>query len=174
MRINADPVDALITAAIFRAFNSTAVRERLAAPTESNDKIASLRASLIQDEDRLQRVDDDHYDGVLDRQAWLRQRARLEDRLNATRRELDQLSARAVIDTADLDIVRGTWEERTPDWQHAVARLIFDKVLIHPHPPGIATRLTPFKVEDPNQYQLRADRHRRELLKIRVQFIRRV
>jgi hypothetical protein len=173
MRINADPVDALVTAAIFTAFSSTAIRKRLAAPIEGNAKAASLRASLINDEDRLRQVDDDHYDGVLDRHAWLRQRARLEDRLTAARRELDQLSARAVIDATDLDLVRGTWEDRPPDWQHAVARLIFDKILIHPHPPGVATRLTPFKDEDPNEYRLRADRHRRELLKIRVQFIRR-
>lgn len=173
MRINAGPVDELITAAIMAAFDSPAVRARLAAPPEQNEKVATLRRALLDDERRLQQIDDDHYDGVLERAAWLRQRARVEDRITETRKELDRLAARSVISTADLTDLPATWATRTPDWQHTVARMVFEKVEILPHPRGVATRLTPRKTEDPANYQQRADDHRREVLRARVRLIRR-
>ncbi|HZK05619.1 MAG TPA: recombinase family protein [Actinomycetaceae bacterium] len=132
-----------------------------------------LRAQLDTDRAALDRLDDDHYDGVIDRATWMRQRARLVERISTRQREYQQhLAAVPIVDVnLDLATVAAEWEGRTATWKHEATRLVLQSVLIHEHPDGVPTIVAKLKTDTPDTYQARMREHRQGLLAQRVELI---
>src|SRR5699024_5880527 len=80
-----------------------------------------LTATLDQDRERLARLDDDYYDGLIDKAMWVRQRARIAERIEATRREYTATMPEHAGLSIDVTTVAAEWEGRTPMWQYQAA-----------------------------------------------------
>ncbi|MDR1635583.1 MAG: recombinase family protein [Bifidobacteriaceae bacterium] len=128
---------------------------------------AALGTELEADRARLARLDDDHYDGLIDKASWVRQRARIAQRMDKTRRE----RAAAVPEAGpviDVTTVADQWEGRTPTWQHQAASLVLEAVLIHDRPEGAKVRNSrPRRGETPERFKAR----RAEAIAPRVEFV---
>ena len=132
-----------------------------------------LAATLDADRERLAQLDDDHYDGLIDKAMWVRQRARIAERIERTRREytatMPEQPAGAGI---DVTTVAAEWAGRTPLWQYQAASLILEAVLIHALPDGM-NGATPARRrnETIEAFHARRAAHRAEVLARRVEFV---
>ncbi|MCL2465573.1 MAG: recombinase family protein, partial [Micrococcales bacterium] len=96
---------------------------------------AVLGAELESDRARLAKLDDDHYDGLIDKASWVRQRARIAERIEKTRRDY-QATTPETGPVIDVTTVATEWAGRTPLWQYQAASLVLEAVLIHARPAG--------------------------------------
>jgi hypothetical protein len=116
---------------------------------------AALGAELEADRARLARLDDDHYDGLIDRASWVRQRARIAGRIEKTRRE-HQAAVPEGGPVIDVTTVADQWEGRPPLWQYQAASLVLEAVLVHARPEGAKVRNPrPRRGETPEQFKAR-------------------
>lgn len=171
VRIKAEPVEALVQEAAFHALDTPGVRR---GPSKSKsvttDEEDRLRRSLVEDGERLSRVDDDHYDGLLDRAAWQRQRTRIEERIRDAEKRLAELTQSVVTGSIPKGkALRDAYAEHTPDWQHSLLRVVIDRVRIAGHPKGVATTLTRRKTETIEKWEARRQAHLEEVLDRRVE-----
>jgi hypothetical protein len=141
-----------------------------AEPANDQAARAGLAAALDADRARLARLDDDHYDGLIDRAAWVRQRARIAERVEKARRDYQA----AMPDTGpgiDVTTVAAEWEGRTPLWQFQAASLVLEAVLVHAHPADMMTAVPKRRDEATEAFRVRRDQHRAKVLARRVEFV---
>ncbi len=143
-------------------------------PTPGADQAArvGLAAALEADRERLAQLDDDHYDGLIDKAMWVRQRARIAERIERTRREYTAAMPEHAGPGIDVTTVAAEWEGRTPMWQYQAATLILEAVLVHALPEGM-NGATPARRrnESVEAFHVRRDAHRADVLARRVEFI---
>jgi len=170
-------VTPMVEQAVLSVFEKIAVDptvgpRRAAGAGHSCDR-EELAAQLSADQATLDRLDDDHYDGLIDRATWARQRSRIQKRLQDRQQELRE--ALATVPTMSFDIearsVAAEWPHRTAVWQYEATRLILEAVLIHAHPEGKPARINQRRDETDEAYQARFRAHREELLAERVEFV---
>jgi hypothetical protein len=146
-----------------------AVQTSLAA-REQPDDVEPLRRAIIDDERLLQRLDDDHTDGLLDRPRYVRQVERVTLRLDAARARLAE-SQRGifVIDTGGRSL-RDAWDEHASDtpWRRRFLEQVIERVTISPHPVGMTSTITRRRGETDEDFGTRRRDHLHGLLLRRV------
>ena len=131
-----------------------------------------LAATLDADRERLAQLDDDHYDGLIDKAMWVRQRARIAERIERTRREYTAtMPPPQAGPRIDVATVAAEWEGRTPMWQYQATSLILQAVLVHAHPDDMMTAVPKRRNESTEAFHARRDAHRAEVLARRVEFV---
>lgn len=130
-----------------------------------------LAVRLDADRERLAQLDDDHYDGLIDKTMWVRQRARIAERIEATRREYTATMPEHAGPGIDVTTVAAEWEGRTPMWQYQAASLILQTVLVHAHPADMMTAVPKRRNESTEAFHARRDAHRADILARRVEFV---
>ncbi|MFK5172591.1 hypothetical protein ACI3QN_08645 [Propionibacterium freudenreichii] len=131
-----------------------------------------LAATLDADRERLAQLDDDHYDGLIDKAMWVRQRARIAERIEATRREYTTtMPAPHAGPNIDVTTVAAEWDGRTPLWRYQATSLILQAVLVHAHPVDMMTAVPKRRNEAVEAFHARRDAHRAEVLGRRVEFV---
>ncbi|MFL0459231.1 recombinase family protein [Kytococcus sedentarius] len=169
-------VTALVEDAVLSVFSRLALTpETLPARDGSETERAHDELSVLIDSDRtvLNRLDDDHYDGLIDRATWARQRSRLTERISTRQREYQQHLARKPVLDVDIDLgtVASEWAERTAQWKYDAASIVLEAVLIHGHPKGVSPIVSRRRDEPDETYQARLREHRQSLLARRVEFV---
>ena len=173
-RVNATEIETLIEDALMSVFARISLNPKRRTVAETTARRDELGVLMDADREALARLDDDHYDGILDRADWMRQRARLVERITARRRDFQQQVARSpLVDAATLDLstVAAQWAGRPPQWQHDAARTVLEAALVGPHPAGVAWSVTRRRGEPEDDYQERRRAYRAELLPRRVEFV---
>ena len=130
-----------------------------------------LTATLDADRERLARLDDDYYDGLIDKPMWVRQRARIAERIEATRREYTATMPEHAGPSIDVTTVAAEWKGRTPMWQYQAASFVLQAVLVHAHPADMMTAVPKRRNESTEAFHARRDAHRAEVLARRVEFV---
>ena len=130
-----------------------------------------LAARLDADRERLARLDDDHYDGLIDKAMWVRQRTRIAERIEAKRREYAAAIPEHAGPGIDMTTVAKEWVGRTPMWQYQATSLILQAVLVHAHPADVMTAVPKRRNETVEAFHARRDAHRAEVLARRVEFV---
>ncbi|ATH97385.1 MULTISPECIES: recombinase family protein [Dermabacter] len=171
--IRSAEIERLVEEAVLATFEQITLhpKER---QRSSGDLVArvGLTAMLDADRERLARLDDDYYDGLIDKAMWVRQRARIAERIEATRREYTAAMPEHAGSSIDVTTVATEWEGRTPMWQYQAASLILQAVLVHALPQGM-NGATPARRrnESVEAFHVRRAAYRAEVLSHRVEFI---
>jgi hypothetical protein len=170
--IRSHEVSALIEEAVLATFEHIALTPSKRTNTEADQAArVGLAATLDADRAALARLDDDHYDGLIDKQMWVRQRARIAERIEKTRREYAK-SLPDAMPGIDVSTVAAEWAGRTPKWQNQAASLVLEAVLIHALPDGMNGATPPRRRnETMESFAARRAAHRAEVLAARVEFI---
>jgi len=174
-RINAAEITELIEDALLSVFAQVSLDPKRHTDTETDLAAQRQELTALMDADRvaLRHLDDDHYDQLIDRADWIRQRARLVERITTHQREHQQhLAKTPLVDvTVDLATVAAEWPGRPPQWQHDAARNVLEAILIGPHPEGVSCSVSRRRGESEDAYQERRRAYRAGLLTRRVEFI---
>lgn len=142
--------------------------------SQPNTDLASrvgLAARLDTDRERLAQLDDDHYDGLIDKAMSVRQRARIAERIEQTRCEYAAALPEHAGPSIEVTTVAAEWEGRTPMWQYQATSLILETVLVHAHPADMMTAIPKRRNETVEDFHIRRDAHRADVLARRVEFI---
>ncbi|OAV62977.1 recombinase family protein [Enteractinococcus helveticum] len=125
------------------------------------------------DRGRLAQLDDDHYDGLIDKPMWVRQRTRIAERIERTRREYAATMPEPQDGPAiDVTTVAAEWKGRTPLWQYQATCLILEAVLVHALPEGMnGAAPARRRNESVEAFHVRRAAHRAEVLTHRVELI---
>lgn len=103
---------------------------------------------------------------------WVRQRARIAERIERIRREYTASMPEHSAPGIDVTTVAAEWAGRTPMWQYQATSLILEAVLVHALPDGM-NGATPAKRRNEaiDAFHARRAAHRAEVLARRVEFI---
>ena len=167
--IRAEQVSDLVEQAVLAVFARISLDPARRRGKSKADQVARavLGAELESDRARLAKLDDDHYDGLIDKASWVRQRARIAERIEKTRRDY-QATIPETGPVIDVTTVATEWEGRTPSWQYQAACLVLEAVLIHARPDGEKVHNPkPRRGETPEQFRAR----RAAALAPRVEFV---
>ena len=145
-RRNAAALEEWITKALIRAVEGQALAEAMA---EGNDDTAVQRRELADQQAALGakqgRLETLLVDGDLDRQAYKRQRARVEGELEQVRSRLASLTRRSVV--SDLPSNLGElWDDMTMDQKRAIVRAVIARIDVEPIGRGFNRAFDPEKV----------------------------
>lgn len=168
-RISFDQTNTVILAALMEAYAAPGILERLSGAASVSEEAKHVQKQLTADRATLGRLNDDHYDGVLDRATWLRQRARIQDRIAKNQALVEQAAPLLPLAAIDLDTVAAEWGEHTPAWQNQAARLLLDRVVIHAHPKGMGSTTNRRKHESVDEHAARHAELRGEIMARRVE-----
>ncbi|MFC6356075.1 zinc ribbon domain-containing protein [Luethyella okanaganae] len=136
--IRSTDIEKLVEEAVLAAFEQiTLGPARRATPAADPAARVGLATRLDIDRERLARLDDDHYDGLIDKAMWVHQRARIAERIERTRREYNAALPEQAGPGIDVTTVAAEWVGRTPLWQYQAASLILEAVLVHALPDGM-------------------------------------
>jgi DNA invertase Pin-like site-specific DNA recombinase len=128
----AEPLEVLIAESVLDALDSPEMAERMR-PKADNEQAAVLFDRLQADKARLTLLGDDYGDGTIDKPMFVRQKARLSERIETVGRALDQIAAaRTVTSLPPAGQVRTEWEKASTDRRRAIIAAVVEKVLIHP------------------------------------------
>ncbi len=170
-RISFAQTNTVILAALMEAYAAPGILERLSGAASVSEEAKHVQKQLTADRAALGRLDDDHYDGVVDRASWLRQRARIQDRIIKGQALIEQATPLLPTAAFDLDAVADEWDGRTPAWQNQAARLLLDRVVIHAHPKGMGSTTNRRKHETVQQHEVRHAQLRAEIMAQRVELV---
>jgi len=170
--IRSADITALVEEAVLATFQQITVAPttRSGSSTDLSSRVG-LAARLDADRDRLAQLDDDHYDGLIDKAMWIRQRARIAERIERTRREYTAALPEHAGPSIDVTTVAAEWTGRTPMWQYQATSLILEAVLVHAHPADMMTAVPKRRNESVEAFHVRRDAHRADVLARRVEFI---
>jgi site-specific DNA recombinase len=167
LRIDYAPVEEWVLGQVFARLDVPSLRDALSAGASQVDD-DELRQQIQEDERLLERLDDDHADGLLDRRRYLRQLNRIQQRLHEARRDLAEVQRTSfVIDTGGRTL-REVWAEHDATWQRTLLGHLIDKIIIEPHPAGVTTTLTRRRGEDDSSLGQRRHEHQELVLLQRV------
>jgi site-specific DNA recombinase len=123
----------VVVSAAFEALASPELAEAMRAAS-SNGRDADLLKVIEEGRRTLEALDDDHYDGRLDRARWQRQTARVTGRVENAQRQLTKGTRAAVL--ADLPGSRKhlsrLWEERDVTWRSELLGAVIEKIVVNP------------------------------------------
>jgi site-specific DNA recombinase len=137
----ADPLDQLISEAVLIALDSPGLGAALRARSQ-NGQEAELVARLQGEESRLAQLADDYVDGTFDKATYIRQKARVTERLEQTRRAVDRVaSRRTLVALPPAGRLRAAWASASVDQRRAIIAAVVEKVLLHPATRSGAKRL---------------------------------
>ncbi|WP_067191783.1 recombinase family protein [Micrococcus lylae] len=171
--IRSGEISKLVEEAVLATFEQiTLSPSKRAKPGADVAARVGLAATLEADRERLAQLDDDHYDGLIDRAMWVRQRARIADRIERTRREYAAAMPEHTGPGIDVTTVAAEWKGRTPLWQYQATSLILEAVLVHALPEGM-NGATPARRrnETVEAFHVRRTAYRADILARRVEFI---
>jgi len=170
--ILATEVTGFIEQAVLAVFARISLGPTNPAATDDGQAASALADVIEADKAALGRLDDDYYDGLIDKPTWVRQRNRLTDRINARQREWQAaLPPTVVASPADVATVASQWAGRCMAWQHDAAALVLEAVLIHAHPAGTATVPGRRTSDTPESYAMKRTAWRTAVLGQRIEFI---
>lgn len=171
--IRSAEISKLVEEAVLATFEQiTLSPSKRATPVADVGARVGLAARLDADQERLARLDDDHYDGLIDKAMWVRQRARIAERIEHTRREYAAALPEQTGPGIDMTTVAKEWTGRTPLWQYQAASLILEAVLVHALPEGM-NGATPARRrnESVEAFHVRRAAYRADVLAHRVEFV---
>jgi DNA invertase Pin-like site-specific DNA recombinase len=170
--IKASEVTAVIEDAVLSVFEqiTTNPRRQPGRDGPALEARAGLAAALEQDRDALNRLDDDYYDGAIEKATWARQRSRLTDRIARTQQEFAALLP-VTGPSVNVATAAAEWSGRGVEWRHQVTSLVLEQVLIHAHPQGVSTIVSKRREDTSDTYKARLAEHRAGLLARRVEFV---
>jgi hypothetical protein len=169
LRIDYAPVEAWVLGQLFARLDVPAVREAVSTSEQPGDD-DELRQQIAEDERRLERLDDDHADGVLDRARYRRQVERVTTRIDAARSKLAEIQKKTIVIDTGGRSVRDAWADHEHDvtWRRTFLEQVIDRVTILPHPAGVASTLTRRRGESDEQLKSRREEHLDAILFERV------
>jgi site-specific DNA recombinase len=170
-RISFEQTNTVIFAALLEAYSAPKILDRLTGATALSEEAKYVQKQLATDRAALTRLDDDHYDGVVDRATWLRQRARIQDRIVRNQATVEQSATLLPVAVSDLSTVATEWDEHTPAWQNQAARLLLDRVVIHAHPKAMGSTTNRRKGESIEEHGARHAELRGEIMARRVELV---
>ncbi|WP_454119598.1 recombinase family protein [Microbacterium lacticum] len=170
-QINFEQTTAVVTAAILDAYARPDLLARLSGATQMSEEAKHVQKQLATDRAGLTRLDDDHYDGVVDRATWLRQRSRLQDRISKNQALLEEASPTLQVAAFDVTTVVEQWHQKSPAWQNQAARLVLDRVIVHGHPAGMGSTTNRRKNESIAEHEARHSRFRAEIMARRIELV---
>ena len=172
--VNEKEITTLIEEAVLSVFSRIALApEQMPSRTaEADGEREALAEGLESDREALERLDDDHYDGIIDRATWMRQRGRLVERIRTRQHDYQQRLARIpVVDvTLDVSTVASEWAGRSATWRHEAARPALDTAFIDAHPKGVPAVVSKRRGYTTESYRARLREHRHRPAR-RVEFI---
>jgi site-specific DNA recombinase len=125
----ADPIDNLITQAIFKATEGD-LWKRLQAQ-EEDDPIAPAYEQLARDQGLLDRLEDKMAQELISEPAYKRNRAEIERRMEDTRKWADRKRGRQVIVYVPKNL-REVWPDLSMDRRRAIIKAVLVKVVVLP------------------------------------------
>ncbi|SDY89546.1 Site-specific DNA recombinase [Modestobacter sp. DSM 44400] len=167
IRVDYPPVEKWVLDMVFARLDVPSLQEALSTREERADD-DELRQRIRDDERRLEGLDDQHADGVLDNRRYRRQVDRLTQRIATARGELAEAQRTTfVIDTNGRSL-RAVWSDHDATWQRTLLGHLVEKVVIEPHPAGATTHLSQRRGEDAQSYESRRKEHQERILFQRV------
>jgi site-specific DNA recombinase len=130
----AEPVEHLVVEWVLRQLSGPALSAALAAATGEDQAERELLHALQVDQDRLDELVDAFADGTLGRADFARARARVEARMDTTRRRLAGQAATRTLAALPVGerALREAWESRGLSWRRAVLAAVVERVVLHP------------------------------------------
>ncbi|SJN34383.1 Mobile element protein [Microbacterium esteraromaticum] len=170
--IRSAEIERLVEEAVLATFEQITISPTKRSKSDGDLARVGLTATLDADRERLARLDDDYYDGLIDKAMWVRQRARIAERIEATRREYTATLPEHAGLSIDATTVAAEWKGRTPMWKYQAASLILQAVLVHALPEGM-NGATPARRrnETVEAFHERRAAYRAEVLAHRVEFV---
>jgi len=110
-RINFEQTNTVILAALMEAYSAPGILDRLSGATRVSEEAKHVQKQLTTDRAALSRLDDDHYDGLVNRATWLRQRARIQERIARNQALIERTMPTLHAPAFDLDTVARDWGE---------------------------------------------------------------
>ena len=167
IRVDYPILEAWVLALVFARLDVPDVSAALSTREEHGDD-DELRQQIREDERRLEGLDDQFADGVLDDRRYRRQVDRLSKRLAANRAKLAEIHLSTfTIDTAGRSL-RDVWAEHDATWQRTFLGHVIEKVVIGPHPAGTTTTLSRRRGESDESLENRRKENQELLLLQRV------
>jgi hypothetical protein len=127
------PFEELVISAVFEAMESPQLARAIQAAS-SNGRDAELVKVITQGRRALEGLDDDYFDGRMDRARWERQTSRITERIERAQRQLGQTSRSRVL--SDLPHVRDqlerVWNEREVAWRSELLGAVVERVIVNP------------------------------------------
>ncbi|WP_454159081.1 recombinase family protein [Microbacterium lacticum] len=171
--IRSAEIERLVEEAILAAFEQITLSPftRAASSADQTARVG-LATRLDADRERLAQLDDDHYDGLIDKVMWVRQRTRIAEWIEQTRREYTAATPDQAGPGIDVTTVAAEWSVRTPLWKYQAASLILEAVLVHALPDGM-NGATPARRrnESVGAFHVRRAAYRADILARRVEFV---
>jgi DNA invertase Pin-like site-specific DNA recombinase len=127
----ADPIDQLVTGAIFAAVEGDTWK-RLSAK-EDDDPIAPLYEQLARDQGLLDRLEDKIAQELISPEAAMRNRAEIEQRMEDTRSWINRKRGRQVVTFVPKNL-RDVWTDLSLDRQRAIIKALVVRVAVLPQP----------------------------------------
>ncbi|MGY1724737.1 recombinase family protein [Blastococcus sp. SYSU DS0533] len=167
IRVDYPPVEEWVLGQVFARLDVPGVQLALSSHEERADD-NDLRQRIADDERLLERLDDDHADGTLDRRRYLRQVDRIQQRLDGLRRELSEIQRSSFLVETGGRSLQEVWSEHDATWQRTLLSHVIEKVVVEPHPPRMATTLTRKRGECNEDLEKRRKQHQELVLLRRV------
>ncbi len=132
----AEPIDKLITEAIFKATEGD-LWKRLQA-VEQEDPIAPLYEQLARDQGLLDRLEDKLAQELISEPAYKRNRAEIEQRMEDTRNWIKRKRGRQVVTYVPRNL-REVWPDLSMDRRRAIVKAVLVRVVVLPQRGGSRT-----------------------------------
>jgi site-specific DNA recombinase len=129
---SADRLEELITEALFVAVEGPTFEQQMQqAAAHSDDPAAELYRKLMTDRALLDRLEDHLGDGLLTPDAYRRQRARIEERMEAAREELASVQSHHAIASVPTNL-REVWPSLSLDRKRAILKAVLNRITVNP------------------------------------------
>jgi len=126
----ADPLEKEVAERLLFRLNSHELRASLAAPDDKADR--REREEIERTRAKIGQISDDYTDGTFTKEEYLRQKARLQQRLEEVEgRVSHRQSSYTQVPLAD-EPVRDAWESHAFDWRRALINVVIEKVIVLP------------------------------------------
>jgi DNA invertase Pin-like site-specific DNA recombinase len=135
-------IEPFIADAIAEVIDSPAFHEQLAGEDDTKHDVALLTV----DQAALEEAAIAYFvERAIRKEEYLRVRANLADRIDATRRRIERASSSRAARLVGIDI-RAEWDRRPVAWQHDVAATLIDRIIVNPAPRR-GTRFDPSRID---------------------------
>src|SRR5512132_445131 len=123
----------LVVAAVFDALASPQLARAVKAAT-SNGHDAELVGLVNEGRRSLEALDDDFYDGRIDRARWQRQTTRITERVERAQRQLAQSTSAGILAevSGSRDQLERIWGERDVAWRSELLAAVLERVVVNP------------------------------------------
>ncbi len=167
LRIAYSPLEQWVLDMVFARLDVPGMQEALSTHQEYPDA-EDLRQRITDVQRRLERLDDQYADGMLDDQRYRRQVQRLTKQITEMRTRLAEIQRDVFVIGTGGRSLRDVWAEHDATWQRTLLGHLIDKIVIGPHPAGVTTNLSRRRAETDEELTRRRAEHRENLLLQRV------